>query len=91
MAVEVAALDLWTIFVNYTFGSFLMAVVGLALVMFIIMGILGKMSIYSVTWYLVMFGTAMGLGYGYATFNILITLSLVIAFIFSWKSYIDSR
>lgn len=88
---EVAALDLWTLFVHYTFGGFWLAVGGLALVMFIIMGVLGRISIYSVTWYLVMFVLAMTLGYGYIIINVLITAALIIAFIFSWKSYIDAR
>lgn len=87
----VAVLDLWTLFVNYTFGSFWMAVVGLALVMFIIMGVLGRISIYSVNWYIIMFGLAMTLGYGYVLLNIIVTLALLVYFILSWKSYIDGK
>lgn len=89
MVVEIAALDLWTLFVDYVFGSFFVAVLGVALLMFIIMGVLGRISIYSVTWYLIMFTLAMTIGYGLITLNILITLSLLIAFSFSWKSYFD--
>jgi len=84
-------LDLFSLFVQYTFGGFWMAVLGLALLIFIIMGVLGRMSIYSVTWYVVMFILAMTLGYGYVTLNVFITLALIVAFIFSWKSYIDSK
>lgn len=88
---ELAPLDLWTLFVHYTFGGFWFAVIGLILVMFVIMGILGRMSIYSVMWYLVMFVFAMALGYGYVLLNTIITFALIIAFIFSWKSYFDVR
>ena len=87
----VAALDFWTLFVQYIFGGFWMAVFGIALLIFIIMGVLGRISIYSVTWYIMMFFLAMTLGYGYVTLNIFITLALIVATIFSWKSYIDSK
>jgi len=85
------ALDLWTLFVVNTFGSFWFAVIGLTLVMFIIMGVLGRMSIYSVTWYCLMFISAMSLGYGYVLLNIIITLLLLIATFFSWQRYIDNK
>lgn len=85
------ALDLWTLFVDNVFGSFFLAVIGLLLVMFVVMGVLGRISIYSVTWFLLMFALAMTLGYGLTTINILITLALIIALFFSWKSYIDSK
>lgn len=88
---EIAALDLWTLFVHYVFGGFWIAIIGLMLVMFIIMGVLGRISIYSVTWYLVMFFFAMSLGYGYVPLNILITVVLLVAFYFSGKSYLDSK
>ena len=91
MAVEVAALDLWDLFVNNIFGGFIMAVAGITLLIFIIMGILGRMSIYSTTWYCIMFLLAMGLGYGYAITSIAITLMLIISLIFSITSYINSK
>jgi len=84
-------LDLWNLFVVNIFGSFFVAVIALGLLMFVIMGVLGRMSIYSVTWYIVMFWLAMSLGYGYITLNILISLAILVAFYFSWKSYIDVR
>ena len=83
--------DLWTLFVDNVFGGFWIAVLGLSLVIFIIMGVLGRISIYSTTWYILMFVLAMTLGYGFVTLNILITLALVIAFLFSWTRYIESR
>lgn len=88
---QVQPMDYWTLFVHYVFGGFWFAVIGLALAMFIIMGILGRISIYSVSWYLVMFVLAMALGYGYTTINVLVTFSLIVAAYLSIKSYIDSR
>ena len=91
MAVEIAALDLWTLLVENVFGGFWLTVVGLGLVQFIIMGVLGKMSIYTVTWIIVMFVVTLSIGYGYLLLNILITSLLLIAVFFSWRSYIDSK
>jgi len=90
MSVTIAALDFWTLFVNGVFGGFWMTVVGLMLLMFIIMGVLGRISIYSVTWYCIMFLLAMTLGYGFVTLNVFITLALLIAFFFSWRRYFDN-
>jgi hypothetical protein len=91
MVAEIAALDFFTLFVQYVFGSFWLAVFGLSLVMFVIMGVLGRISIYSTMWYGLMFIQVMALGYGYVLITTFITLCLLIAFFFSWKSYIDVR
>ena len=91
MAVVISgALDFWSLLVTGVFGGFWMSVIGLMLVMFIVMGVLGRISIYSVTWYSLMFMLAMTLGYGYLTLNILITLALLIAFYFSWVRYFNT-
>lgn len=82
------ALDLWGLFVNYIFGGFWFAVIGLAFLMFVVM-MIGRISIYSITWYLAMFLLAMGLGYGYVIVNIFITLVLIVVFFFAWKGYLD--
>ena len=91
MVVEIAALDLWTLFVQYTFGSFWLAVIGLAFVMFVIMGVLGRTSVYTTMWYGFFFLQVMALGYGYVLITTVITLILLVGFYFSWKSYIDVR
>jgi len=82
-------LDLWTLFVELTFGGFWIAVIGLSLTMFLIMGWLGRISIYSVTVYIMMFILSMALGYGYIAINVFISAGLIIAFIFSLKGYLD--
>lgn len=89
--VEIEALDLWTLFVNYVFGGFLMTVAGLTLVLFIIMGVLGRVSIYTASMMCFMFVYAMILGYGYVTFTMLFTLFLLLACIFSGISYLSSK
>jgi len=83
MVGPIAVFDFWTLFVNGVFGGFWMSVVGIMLIMFIIMGVLGRLSIYSVSWYCIMFLFAMTLGYGFVTLNIFITLALLVAFYFS--------
>ncbi len=90
MVIEtLGALDLYTIFINYIFGGFWMAILGLTLLIFIIMGVLGRMSIYTVTWYCAMFILSLTIGYGYITLNIFITIILIIALIFSIKGFLD--
>ena len=91
MATELAALDFFGVFVQYVFGSFWLAIIGLALVMFVIMGILGRISIYSTMWYGIMFVQVMAIGYGFVLITTVITLILLISFFFSWKKYIDER
>ena len=88
---EIAALDFFTLFVSYVFGSFWLAVFGLAFVMFVVMGALGRISIYSTMWYGLIFLQVMALGYGFVLVTTIITLLLVIGFFFSWKSYIDGK
>ena len=88
---EIAALDLFTLFVNYTFGSFLLAVVGLGFVMFVIMGILGRISIYSTMWYCIMFFLVMAIGYSFWFLALPITLFLMISAYISFKRIPDER
>jgi hypothetical protein len=84
------ALDLWVLFVQYTFGNFWLALLGLSLVMFVIM-MLGRMSIYSSVMYLIMFWLVMAIGYAYITISIIITIVLLSAAIFSVISYLNTR
>jgi len=90
MVATILPLDFWTVFVEYVFGNFWLAVIGIAGLIFAIMAFLGRVSIYSVSLYLLMFFMAMALGYGYNLLSILITLIVVFMFISSVKSYIDS-
>lgn len=85
------ALDLWTLLIEYVFGGFWMAIAGLCAYFFIVMGVLGRMSVYSVTIYMMMFVLAMTLGYGFTTLNILITGALLLTTIFVVKGLFDSK
>ena len=87
MVIETSALDLWNLFVVSIFGGFWMAVVGIVILLFIIMGVLGRISIYSATWICIMFLFAMTLGYGYLILNSITTLALLIGLFFSWRNY----
>ena len=91
MVVEIAALDFFTLFVSYVFGSFWLAVFGLAFVIFIVMGVLGRISIFSTMWYVGIFLYTMALGYGFTLVLTIINLVIMVMFILSWKSYLDSR
>ena len=86
----VAALDLWTLLVVYAFGNFWVAVIGIAILMFIIMGPLGRMSVYSCIWYFALFMAAMALGYGYVLVTMLVTLALLVSFYFATMRYTSS-
>jgi len=81
----VAVLDLWGLFVDGVFGGFWVAVFGIAILMFIIMGVLGRISIYSTTVYILMFVLAMTLGYGWILVSTLITTLLLFYFFNSWQ------
>lgn len=81
--------DFWTLLVELTFGGFWITVISLMLVMFIIMGWLGRISIFSCTLYLSTFLLSMTLGYGYASLNLFISLALIVAFVYSVKGYLD--
>jgi hypothetical protein len=73
--------DFWTLFVIYTFGSFWLAVFGL-MAMFLVIMILGRMSMYSILWFTLLFVMCMAMGYGYGLVTILIGLFITSRFIF---------
>ena len=83
------ALDLWNLFVVNVFGGFWMAVFGIAALMFIMMGFLGRMSIYSVMMYCLLFLYVMFLGSGYVVFNMLLSIILMVSLAFSISGYLS--
>lgn len=83
-------LDFYSFFVDGVFGSFFLAVIGLALVMFIILAWLGKCSMYTFTWYVLLYICAMCMGYA-PMFGFLITLIILVSFMLSWRSYIEAQ
>ena len=57
------AYDLYTIFVEVVFGGFWLSVLGLAIIMFVLMGPLGGLSHFTTMHYCMIFIYAMALGY----------------------------
>lgn len=92
MVATLAVLDLYNLFVNYICGgSFWMAVVLIALTMFVIGGLLGRISVYSTTMICVMFIMAATLGSGYVTLNVFITFALLLGTVYSAKAYLTKE
>ena len=79
--------DLWTFFVEELFGGFWISVFALALIIFIIMAVLGRMSIFSCIYYELIFFLAMTLGYGYKWITVLIGVLIVGFFFLEIKNY----
>ena len=57
-------INLWDLFVEYTFGNFFIAVMFIALIFFVILQ-LGGISYYTVIIFLMYYFLAMAIGYGY--------------------------
>ena len=71
-------IDLYSILVEQVIGGFILTVLVLAAVIFLIMGVMGKMSGTSVIYYILLFFMAMLTGWGYRMFAILIAFVLLI-------------
>lgn len=84
-----AALDLWNLLVVNIFGGFMPTVLCLMIVFMIIMGFMGKISMFSVLQYNFLFFIIMMWGYGYSLYLLPTTIALFIWAAFSWKGYID--
>ena len=78
---EIYPLDFWNIFVVQVFGGFWPAVIGLMLIYFIIL-IMGKVSIYSVINIMLAFLVCMVLGYGYILVSVPLIIIITIRFIY---------
>jgi len=86
----VATMDFWTIFVVYTFGNFWAAVVGLAVLFFIIL-LLGRVSMYTIIFFTLMFFVCMAMGYGYGLVTIPITLFILVRFIYDLSYFMRGK
>lgn len=69
--------DLYTILVDQLIGGFGLTVLVLMICIFLIMGVLGKMSKLSLIYYEAIFFMAMMTGFGYKLFSILIGFVLL--------------
>lgn len=74
--------DLWSLLVVNVFGGFWLAVFFLVILMAIIL-MFGRVSIYSVILFLLMFLYSMTLGYGFILFNVISTILIVGGLIWS--------
>jgi hypothetical protein len=83
----IVALDLWELFVVNTFGGFWISVFMLAIVMFIIMCAIGKISVFSSLMYIFMFIFAMTLGWGMMVITIPISIMILWWFFYQLISY----
>lgn len=78
--------DLWTLFVEQVFGGFWLAVFGLALIIFLIMAVFGRMSKLTSIYYLLFFMLSMTVGYGYKWMSALIGIALLVFVYLGFKN-----
>jgi len=84
------AYDLYTVFVEGIFGGFWLSVIGLTIIMYILLGMIGKISQYTVMNYCAIFVYAMAIGYTQPLIIIPIWVALIGNFIFQGYKYINS-
>ncbi len=84
------AYDLYTVFVEAIFGGFCLSVLGLAVVMFILLGPLGGLSQFTTIHYCMIFLYAMALGYTHPLILLPIWTALMGWTVFQIFKYINS-
>lgn len=82
-------IDLWTLLVENLFGSFWMAVIGIAVMIFVIF-LIGKVSMVTTTNYIAIFLLAMSIGYGQDMIFILMFVLVLVVQIFAIPRMINS-
>lgn len=82
-------IDLWTLLVVDMFGSFWLAVLGIAFIMWIIF-VIGKVSQVTILNFLSIFILAMCVGYGYVYISIILTILLLGVHLFAIPRMINS-
>lgn len=82
-------ISLWELLVVNMFGSFWLAVFGIAFIMYIIM-VVGRVSQVTIFNFLSIFVLSMAIGYAYASIAILITILLLIVHLFAIPRLINS-
>lgn len=81
MVVEFLGIDLWDLLVNQIFGNYWIAILAVGAIIFLIMGIWGRMSQQSVTNYLLLYLYVFTIGYGYRWLSAIITIAIIFWFI----------
>ena len=82
-------IDLWTLLVVNLFGSFWLAVLGIAFVMWIIF-VIGKVSQVTSFNFLSIFILSMAIGYAYAFIAIILTVLILVVHLFAIPRLINS-
>jgi len=77
--------DLWTFFVENLFGSFWLSVLGISMIIFVIMAVLGKLSKLSVVYYLALFLMVMTVGFGYKWLTAIIGFLILLFVYIEWQ------
>jgi hypothetical protein len=80
-------LDLWTFFVDQLFGGFWIAVFGIGLLIWLIIGVFGRLSKISQINYLLLYFMVMTIGYGYRWLTAIIGTLLLAGLYLEWKNY----
>jgi hypothetical protein len=82
-------IDLWTLLVVDLFQSFWMAVIALALLIWVIF-LIGRVSQVTSVNYISVFLIAMSLGYGYSLISITLTILILIIHLFAIPRMVNS-
>ena len=78
--------DLWTFFVENLFGSFWLAILGIAIIMFVILAIMGKLAKLTVIYIMSLFLMIMTVGYGYKWITVLIGFFILLFVYIEYKN-----
>ena len=81
--------DLYGVFVESVFGGFWLSIGGLAFVMFIIMALIGGLSMWTTLTYLVFFLLAMSIGYGFGILSVVLWTILMAWSVIQYSRFIN--
>lgn len=79
--------ELWTLLVEYMGGGFWIAVFLVALFIFFILAVFGKVSKLTVIYYELLFLMTMTVGFGYKWISALCMVAIIIWLYFQWNNY----
>jgi len=81
--------DLWTFFVENLFGSFWLAILGIVIMIFCILAIVGKISNLTVIYIISLFLMIMTVGYGYKWITVLIGFFILLFVYMEYKKALE--
>ena len=82
-------MDFWALFVEYTFGGFYAAILSLALIFLIIL-MMGGVSIYTAMWFCGIFLFVMCLGNGVWIIVLPISIGILFMFVKGMTAFVDA-